>query len=228
VNSTNVFNIDHGILFKDWADSVQAIYLQPSGINRTVPFSYNNVTVASIIANNENMKNTPFYVMRGNNPNPYPSNKDIDRRPFSIIQCTMDGPFDAMPWDPSNRNYSLMEWTPLYAGVTYTRNMHYHGSVDGSNSDYVSEITVGGYVQPFSWGGKTGPSKGLNADKSTGSLNVPLDVPTLSFSSVVCDLCMPASMSSWAVGNTVAADPDSFIQRYFEAIIYSDLHNYSI
>ncbi len=115
----------------------------------------------------------------------------------------MDGPRDELPWQPSNRNYSMLEWTPLTAGVTYTRDVTYNGAGD---STYHAVKTIGGYVEPFAFGGQAGPSLGLPSGQSTGYLTVPGN-------DVFCDLAMATGTSSYADGNDAAAGTDLVVQR---------------
>jgi hypothetical protein len=75
--------IDDSALFSGWVDAVQAIYLNTSGISRSVPFSYNSDTVAAIKARNPSLIDTEFYTQRGNYDTPIP---DIDVRPVVIVQ----------------------------------------------------------------------------------------------------------------------------------------------
>lgn len=199
--------IDNSALFSGWVDAVQAIYLNTSGISTNVPFSYNNDTVSDIKKRNPSLADTEFYIQRGNNDKKIPG---IDTRPVLIVQATMDGPFNHMPWDPSNRNYSQLEWTPFTAGITYTKNIVYNGKEE--NSSYHSIQTIGGYVEPFASAGEAGPKIGLPNNVNTGFLTIPYNYNGFG-DKIYCDLAQVAGTSSYAPGQDIAASKDKIIER---------------
>lgn len=75
------------------------------------------MTEADIKARNPDLNETTFQLLRGK----WGNTTGIDARPFPIIQATNVGVRSMMPWLPENRNYSLLEWTPLSAGEAHTR-----------------------------------------------------------------------------------------------------------
>lgn len=198
----NTTYVPDGIAFEDWVDAVQDIYFAAAGIGRGVPFSYNNETVQDIKERNSELENTTFLVLRGNFNESLSTG--IDKRPYPIIQATLIGLTDLMPWQPSNRNFSLLEWTPLTAGVAYTREVVY-SPLDGGES---ITKTVGGFVEPFAFAGESGPEEGLPAGAASGILEVPSNG-----SLIYCDIALASGTSSWAVGCDYAASKLKYIQE---------------
>ena len=194
------YDVD-GLAFADWVDAVQEVYFNAAGIERGWPFSYDNDTVLDIKERNPSLIETPFLLLRGNFNESL--SQGVDKRPYPIIQATMIGLSDLMPWQPSNRNYSMLEWTPLTAGVAYSLEVVYN-SVDGSES---IEKTIGGFVEPFAFAGDSGPADGLPAGASSGYLLVPSNG-----SQIYCDVALASGTSSWAPGCDIAASDSELIQ----------------
>ena len=193
-NSTYVLT---GPFYEDWVDAVQAIYLTPSGINKGVPVSYNEDSVADIKSRNPSLANTEFIMPRGTI-----EKTGTDKRPFPIISTTLIGPEDLLPYTPENRNYTLLEFTPLSVGVVKSATVHYE-----STERFGGEVsqTVGGLVEPFAFGGSFAPVNGLATGVTSGTLSVP-------DSALVADVGMAAASSSWAVGCSVAASDNALSQ----------------
>ncbi len=57
---------DDSLLYSGWVDAVQAIYLDPAGILRGAPFSYNNESVSDIVLRNPSLASKNFMLQRGN------------------------------------------------------------------------------------------------------------------------------------------------------------------
>lgn len=202
-NLTNVtYPYDQIVYFEDWVTAVQSIYYTPSGVFRNVPFSFNNESVAGIKAANPQLQDTDFILPRGTDTADTDATTGIDPRPYAIIQATLIGPFDMMPWEPSNRNYSMVEWTPLTAGVAYTRNVTFRTVNDTSTQN----LTVGGFIDPFAFNSSAAPSTGLPAGEASGVLEVPE-------SRIFCDVALASGTSSWAVGEDIAASKDHLIEK---------------
>jgi len=198
-----------GTTYDDWLAAVQAIYLTPSGVGRGVAFSYDKATVADIRRRNPALQDSEFLLPRGNFNESSPG---IDKRPYMIIQGTMNGPRAEMPWNDENRNYSMLEWTPLTAGVAYSHQVAYHGL----NTSYYALKTIGGFVEPFAFGGKRGPVEGLPVGASSGTLSVPAD----SDATIYCDVAMATGTSSWAPGCFYASTSDLVTQSFAGKLDY--------
>ena len=97
--------------------------------------------------------------------------------------------------------YSLLEWTPLTAGVAYSQQVVF---TDVNNSESII-TTVGGFIEPFAFNTLTAPSVGLPAGQRNGTLTVP--------GSTVfkCDWALASGTSSWALGclNSASSSPVS-------------------
>lgn len=199
-----------GIEYIDWVIAVQAIYFDPAGIYRHVPFSYDNETVQGIIARNPQLNNTDFIVLRGKNQNNNTQGEvsldTVDERPFPIIQATMVGPLSGMPWKPNNRNYSLMEWTPLSAGVAYSHDVSYTPESKGPEDPVTTVNMIGGYIEPFAFNNTGAPTVGLPPNVTQGFLEVPE-------SGIWCDLVLASGTSSWAPGEYIASSSSSDIEK---------------
>jgi hypothetical protein len=176
----------------------QAIYFTPSGILQGTPFSYDDATVSDIKQRNPNLASRTFQLLRGK----FGNTTGIDTRPFPIIQGTLIGPFSLIPFVPSNRNYSLLEWTPLTAGVAYSQQVVF---TDVNNSESII-TTVGGFIEPFAFNTLTAPSVGLPAGQRNGTLAIP--------GSTVfkCHWALASETSSWAPGCLVSASTSPVLQ----------------
>jgi hypothetical protein len=143
--------------------------------------------------NPETLANTTFILLRGESG----STDGIDPRPFPIIQGTQIGPNAFLPAQPSNRNYTMYEWTPLTAGHAYSRAVTFN-TVDGTAAD-AKEYMIGGFVEPYATNGQGGgPAVGLPVGEASGILSVPGTVSA-------CDWALASGTSSWAIGTAVAA-----------------------
>lgn len=159
-----------------------------------MPFSFKPSTVEDIKTRNpDTLANTTFLLVRGESGN----TEGIDPRPFPIIQATQIGPNKYLPSQPSNRNYTLYEWTPLTAGHAYSLPVYFNKVNAAPN--FGEEYTIGGFVEPYATNGEAGgPFVGLGAGQASGILAVPGTV-------LSCDLAFASGTSSWAIGTTVAA-----------------------
>lgn len=181
--------IDLGPSYEDYKNGIDYIYLDPAGVKRGTPFSYNDDTVNDIKSRNPAFQNTEFNTVRGRNT-PIPG---IDKRPYPLISTTLMSPRSLLPTMPSNRIWDLIEFGPLGSGIALSEEITYT-SVDGSES---VNMEVGGFVEPFAFGSEA-PSSGLAAGDSSGSLEA-ADTEMQHG-----DLLEAATSSSWAVGMTLA------------------------
>lgn len=189
-----------GYSFEDNLDGIQTIYLDPSGLNRGKPFSYDDATVADIVSRNPSFSASDFYTMRGKDSN-IPG---IDDRPFPIVATTMIGPHDMLPATPDNREYTILEFTPLSVGVAFTDDITYKMKRDSSDK---RTLTIGGLIEPFAFGGDHSPSTGLDSNVEQGRLIVP------DSDGMVCDLALAVGSSSYAMGCSYAASSLSSLQN---------------
>lgn len=187
--------------------NLQAIYFTPAGILRNTPFSYDQATVADIKSRNSGLASKNFLLLRGK----FGNTNGIDTRPFPIIQGTLIGPLDLIPFTPINRNYTLVEWTPLSAGVAYSNEVVFR---DLNNTKSISTI-VGGLIEPFAFNSLTSPTIGLPAGQPNGTLTIPGPTTTTQ-----CDWALGSGTSSWAVGCAVSASVVPAIQLTVGTVNY--------
>lgn len=118
-----------------------------------------------------------------------------------------------MPYLPVNRNYSLLEFTPLSTGSAYSSTVRYTttGGLNGSESIF---RVVGGLVESFAFGGDEAPDSGLDEGVNSGSISVPQFYP------LAADLALAIGSSSWAVGASIAASDDPLVQQLSGTVNY--------
>ena len=174
-----------GYTFEDNSDGIQYIYLDPSGIGRGNPFSYNDDSVADILSRNPNLSSESFVKVRGTNGASF-----IDPRPYPIAITTMVGPYDMLPAKPDNREYTALEYSPLSIGVVHTKEYVYKEADDITDTRIK---TVGGLVEPYAFGGDVSPSLGLGSGEHHGRISVP-------DTEVIADLALAIGGSSYAAG----------------------------
>ncbi len=92
-----------------WCYSTQQTYFEPVGIKSNTRFSWNQATVDDIKKRNPSLKDAEFLL---------PTNKD---RPFPIVGSAIVGPNAGAPYSYDTRNFSLVEFTPIYTGHMRTR-----------------------------------------------------------------------------------------------------------
>ena len=174
-----------------WTNQVQDVYMTPLRIPAETPVAWSDAQVHDIIARNPSLEKDDFLL-----PN--------EDRPFPIVGTTLVGPAAGAPYtagDGSNRNFSMIEMTPMYVGTMHTEDMEYqykHG--------LKHTIRVGGTVESFAFSRSgEGPKHGLAAGDSTGLLTVPR---TKRHDAL--DASHMASASSFAIGAFVDTMPYKF------------------
>ena len=65
----------------------------------------------------------------------------------------------------------MLEVTPLYIGQSLTSTQNYVSADPLARKPH--SLTLGGFVEPFAFGGMAGPATGLPANATTGLLDVP-------------------------------------------------------
>jgi hypothetical protein len=162
--------------------------------------------VSDIKQRNAGLASKTFQLLRGK----FGNTTGIDTRPFPIIQGTLIGPLSLIPFDSTNRNYSLIEWTPLTAGVAYSQQLVF---TDVNNSESIV-TTMGGFIEPFAFNTLTMPSAGLPAGQRNGTLTVPGN------SAFQCDWSLASGTSSWAPGCLVSASNSPVLQTTVGSLMY--------
>ena len=141
--------------------------MEPLGITSNTRYTYSDVTANDIIKRNPELSNEKFLL---------PSNKE---RPYMILGSAMVGPTKGAPYHSKYQNYTMMEFTSLYAGQMHTQDVSYHnpGLIHTSHINKPIQRTVGGVVEnvAFSRDESTrdsAPNKGLKDDQTEGDLSV--------------------------------------------------------
>lgn len=176
-----------------WAYGVSKVYLEPVGINPNVRFSWSTDVVDEIKKRNPSLVSESFIL---------PTNSN---RPYPIIGTTLVGPTEGAPYKLDAQNYSMIEFTPLYAGQMKSQVITYqYSGIFGRKH----EIHVGGAVEPFAYSRVgTPPTVALSAGTTAASMSVPEPETYL-------DLAYAAGASSYAPGSFFESYPllpqDSF------------------
>ncbi len=141
-----------------WVDAVQDTYCKDLNIKPHQPIAWNQEHVDDIKARNPQLIDQPFTL-----PN--------NGRPFPIIGSTMIGPAIGGPYYKHNRNFTMMEMTPLYMGNIIAEEIQYKYAHDDTNHP----VTVGGVVEPFGMSrtSTNAPLHGLPSGDTDGILSVP-------------------------------------------------------
>jgi len=223
--------------FKSWTASISKIYLEPCGVQRGKPFTWSEDSFAAIQKLNPTYVNLEsFYLPRSSLPDVklsrhkyarYEKSKgqidpvDVDARPFPIVAFTLIGPQTIAPYTVSNRNYSLVEVSPIATGVLYTRDAVEYKA---DNASVQSSMVVGGLIDTYAYGTCCLPNTYLAAS-TTGEIDLSLSCgcaaltldnkenkPKPNNSSVgstyVFDLAQAVGASSYATGAISASNED--------------------
>ena len=225
--------------FDLWSAFVQYVYLDPSGIERGIPFTLDDDSLQDLRSRNPTLSDASFYLLRKqqaanvscrsvDESDIQDCRDKINVRPVPIVGSTLIGPSDMEPFTPDNRNYSILEFTPLSAGVAFSLKVVYKtissdtsnalierkayrqdGGVMFSTNHQTRAVTVGGLVEPFCFGGSDIPTEGLPAGVAEGILSVPPPTGSsdddLSSGGTNLDLNFVVSASSFYSGCAVAS-----------------------
>jgi hypothetical protein len=112
--------------FAAWREAVHRCILDPIGVPSDCPISWSAQTVADIRRRCPSLSDTRFVTCP-------------PRRPLPLLGAALLGPASSAPFALDTREFTMLEVTPLYAGVATAQRC-----TEGS--------TVGGYVEPFAWG----------------------------------------------------------------------------
>lgn len=162
-----------------WCYSTQETYYEPVGIKSSTRFSWTEDIVKDIKARNPSLKDEKFLL---------PTNKN---RPFPLVGSAIVGPTKGAPYSYDTRNFSMIEFTPMYVG--HMRNLdvsyQYHHGIKHTQR-------VGGVVETFAFP-KYGsaPRTGLRSSQTSGVLSAP--PPT-----ELIDIRYAGCASSYAPGRT--------------------------
>lgn len=164
-----------------YARALQDIYLTPSGITPKSFFSWNDSTVADVLARNPNLSEDTFAIV----PN---------AQPFPIIGTTLLYPVEySSDSCDTNKNYTMIEVSPLYVGTT-SPNVQVVEYVGGIDHDKISpSIVLGGAIEPFAFGGASPDTLNGSSQRDQQFLNVPV-------SSTPWTLEQAIASGSWAPG----------------------------
>ena len=151
-----------------WCYGVQKAYLEPVGITANTRFSWSAATVQDIKNRNPELTNERFLL---------PTNKD---RPFMILGSTLVGPNEGSPYHSDDHNFTMIEFTSLYAGQMHKLNVEYHnpGLIHTEHINKPYKRTVGGLIENYAFtrdsaSGSVAPSRGLAPGVTQGVLTVP-------------------------------------------------------
>lgn len=122
---------DLGLAYENWEEGIDYIYLDPSGIKRGTPYSYNDNTVAELKARNPDLASLDFNTVRGRNA----PIEGIDKRPYPIISTTLMSPRTLLPTSATTRVWDLLEFTPLATGIAFSEEVTYTNADD---SEYIT------------------------------------------------------------------------------------------
>ena len=203
-SSTKLNDDSDDVTFAMWSEAVQTTFLDPAGITRGIPFSYDSVSVEDIKKRNPQLNETDFLVVRKES-----KIHGIASRPLPMMGTTLVGPTTDLPYTPTNRDYSILEITPLSVGVLQSR-VHTYGSTNH---------TIGGLIEPYAFGGEEAPVTGMSPDVGMEIIEIP------DLSQTIMDVNLATSSSSYYAGCLVAAgDKDialnlSAIVPYFSPVV---------
>ncbi len=170
--------------FGEWQAAIQYVYLDGPSIPKGVPFSFDSQTVSDIKKRNPSLKDENFVVMRRG------------KLPLPILGATVIGPASMMPFTSWNRNYTLMEFTPLAVGVLKTQEVVYK-TVDGKET---TVDTVGGLIEPWAFSAYGPPTHALRSSRG-GTTNLKLSATKVG---PILDLNFVISSSSFYGGCGIA------------------------
>jgi hypothetical protein len=164
-----------------WIDAVQDTYCNNLNIKTNQPVAWSQENVDDIKSRNPQLANQDFTL---------PTNS---QRPFPVVGSTMIGPAVGGPYYKSNRNFTMMEMTPLYMGSMFSEEIEYKYAHDDTNHP----VTVGGVVEPFGMSRTSTkpPINGLSSGATEGVISVPKFSP-----SSVWDVAHMAGSSGYAPG----------------------------
>lgn len=159
VNFVGVMAEDPGEgMANQWCYATQKVYYEPVGIKSGLPFSWNEATVNEIKSRNSALKSTEFVIPKHTN------------RPFPIVGTAIVGPTAGAGYPVGNRNFTMIEVTPLYIGQMRKQEVGYN--YHSNNRTHYR--MVGGAVEPFAFGRYgDAPLRGLSDGETEGVVNVP-------------------------------------------------------
>lgn len=174
-----------------WCYSTQETYYEPVGIKRATRFSWNEATVEDIKKRNPSLQNEIFLL---------PTNKN---RPYPLVGSAIVGPNAGAPYSYDTRNFSMIEFTPLYVGHMRSLDVSYNYHLGIKHTK-----RVGGAVETFAFP-KYGaaPSVGLFPSQSSGTLKGPSPTELI-------DIRYAGCASSFAPGAVINTFPSDFSNKH--------------
>lgn len=210
-------------LFEIWVAAVSQIYLEPLDIPRQQPFSWNKATADAIAQRNPaspSLAAERFLLPRSqlrDTSGFLPDPTEVNRRPFPLVAWTLIGPDGLGAYLPANRNYSLVESSPIATGVLASRGAAVFRSLSGEAS---LEVEVGGLVESFAFGRGCAAAEPMPRDQPSALLSLPADCSsdgaprTAEGGLGYLDLALTVGASSYYVG-CFAASSNASTERVF-------------
>lgn len=162
-------------LHRIWTQAVSDIYFAPLGVAQNMSFALSPDSVETIVKSNPLLSASQFYTLR-------------PERPFPIFGVTLIGPYADYPFEVRNRSFTFLEFSPLYVGEGFVRNVTYN-----SDSGHKSVHQVGGFIETFAFN-TSAPAAGMQPNQEAATLRVTAS------SSTPWSLVDTAAISSFAPG----------------------------
>eukprot|EP00967_Tisochrysis_lutea_P126131 scaffold212718_cov31-Tisochrysis_lutea.AAC.6 len=118
-----------------WRRAIEIVILLPRGVPRGASFTWSNTTASDILERNPKLRSHPLA-------------RCSTRVPFPLLGATMLGPSSHAPFMPQERQYVLLEMSPLYIGVPSPLSPNF---TCASGSSTLTQ-QIGGLVEPFAFG----------------------------------------------------------------------------
>lgn len=150
--------VSDGAIAVNWAYALKRMGIPLHGF-----FSLSAEVVQAIVQRNPNLQAKDFLLPSAN----------MSEHPFPIVGTAVMGPYRLSPFTKNHRavQVQMLEVTPLYIGQSLTSVQQYVSA--RRNAPEPHALTLGGYIEPFAFGGMAAPDKGLPANVTQGVLDVP-------------------------------------------------------
>ena len=170
-----------------WRTALHRVIFAPVGIPAGGPWTWNAACAAEAAARNPGTLSASSFLL--------PAATD---RPYLILGVAVLGPVAMVPHRPLRlRGYTLLEVAALAAGVPRTLHVRYTSAVPGTRAKRINRL-IGGYIEPWAFGGSLPPKTALPAGQPSGILAVAPQETGLS-------LAAAAAASSFAPGGLMAS-----------------------
>ena len=184
-----------------WVRTVSEVYLENYGVSGASFPTWSAATAADVAARN------PALAAGGAAGASFVTPRDASR-PFPLLSISLLGPTAMVPFDLKTRRYTILEATPLYAGVPRTHNATYHKKpILGKRTAETRQI--GGLVEPWAVmakGGAAAPmasaaegSVVLRENSTAGALTIGLATAASSYAPGDVVSSWSGLTSSWGI-----------------------------